>query len=47
MKAAFYEFDARETAEAKMANAVDRLMPLLHNYYSQGKAELGGNSFSR
>ncbi len=20
-----------------MANAVDRLMPLLHNYYSQGK----------
>jgi putative hydrolase of HD superfamily len=37
MKAAFFEFDARETAEAKMANAVDRLMPLLHNYYSQGK----------
>ena len=37
MKAAFDEFDARQTAEAKMANAVDRLMPLLHNYYSQGK----------
>ncbi len=37
MKAAFYEFDPRETPEAKMANAVDRLMPLLHNYYSQGK----------
>jgi len=37
MKAAFYEFDERETAEAKMSNAVDRLMPLLHNYYSQGK----------
>jgi putative hydrolase of HD superfamily len=37
LKAAFDEFDARQTAEAKMANAVDRLMPLLHNYYSQGK----------
>ena len=37
MKAAFDEFDARQTAESKMANAVDRLMPLLHNYYSQGK----------
>ena len=37
LKAAFDEFDALQTAEAKMANAVDRLMPLLHNYYSQGK----------
>ncbi|NJN84885.1 MAG: HD domain-containing protein [Caldilineaceae bacterium] len=32
------EFDARATAEAKFANAVDRLMPLFHNYYSQGRA---------
>jgi putative hydrolase of HD superfamily len=30
------EFEARETAEARFAAAVDRLMPLLHNYYTQG-----------
>ena len=30
------EFDMRDTPEAKFANAVDRLMPLLHNYRTQG-----------
>jgi putative hydrolases of HD superfamily len=30
------EFEAVETAEARYANAVDRLLPLLHNYYTGG-----------
>lgn len=30
------EFEARETAEARFAATVDRLLPLLHNYYTQG-----------
>ncbi len=30
------EFDAMNTPEAKFANAVDRLMPILHNYHNQG-----------
>lgn len=30
------EFEAGETAEAKYANAIDRLLPLLHNYYTGG-----------
>lgn len=32
------EFEANQTPEAGFANAVDRLMPLLHNYYSGGKS---------
>ena len=31
------EFEARKTPEACFAAALDRLMPLLHNYYSGGK----------
>jgi putative hydrolase of HD superfamily len=31
------EFEERKTPEAKFARAVDRLMPLLLNYYTQGK----------
>lgn len=30
------EFEARETPEARFAHAVDRLMPILHNYATQG-----------
>jgi len=30
------EFDARETAESRFANALDRLQPLLHNYFTRG-----------
>ncbi len=30
------EFEAGETAEARYANAIDRLLPLLHNYYTGG-----------
>jgi len=32
------EYENRETAEARFALAIDRLMPLLHNYYTQGKS---------
>lgn len=31
------EFEARSTPEARFAAALDRLMPLMHNYYSRGK----------
>ncbi len=32
------EFEAGATPEARFANAVDRLLPLLHNYYTQGRS---------
>lgn len=32
------EFEKRGTAEARFAAAVDRLQPLLHNYYTKGHA---------
>lgn len=32
------EFEERKTPEAKFANALDRMMPMLHNYYTQGKS---------
>jgi putative hydrolase of HD superfamily len=34
--ALWLEFDAAATAESRFANAVDRLMPLLHNYCAGG-----------
>lgn len=30
------EFEARETAEARFAHSLDRLMPLLHGYHTYG-----------
>ncbi len=30
------EFESRDTADSRFANALDRLMPLLHNYYAGG-----------
>lgn len=38
MHALWREFEARQTAESRFANALDRLMPLMLNYYSQGKS---------
>ncbi len=32
------EFEARQTAEARFATALDRLIPLLHNYHTQGQS---------
>lgn len=34
--ALWHEFEARESADAKFANALDRTMPLLHNYMAKG-----------
>lgn len=31
------EFEERVTPEAKFARAVDRLLPVLHNYYTEGR----------
>jgi putative hydrolase of HD superfamily len=31
------EFEARETADARFARAIDRLQPLLHNYCTKGR----------
>lgn len=38
MRALWNEFEARATAEARFANALDRLMPLLHNYLNDARA---------
>ena len=32
------EFEKRETKESRFASAVDRLQPILHNYYTEGRA---------
>ena len=32
------EFDAAQTPDAQFANAVDRFMPLLHNYHTEGSS---------
>lgn len=32
------EFEARQTPEARFAAALDRLMPMLHNYHTQGRS---------
>jgi putative hydrolase of HD superfamily len=32
------EFEDRETSESLLANALDRLQPILNNYYSNGKS---------
>jgi putative hydrolase of HD superfamily len=37
-RALWEEFDARQTAEARFAAALDRLQPLLHNYHNRGRA---------
>ena len=30
------EYEARKTPESRFANAIDRLQPLLHNYFTRG-----------
>jgi len=37
LRALWEEFEQAATPEARFANAVDRLMPILHNYYSEGR----------
>lgn len=38
LRALWEEFEARQTPEARFAAAVDRLMPLLHNFLTEGRA---------
>lgn len=38
LRALWEEFEARTTPESRFANALDRLMPLLHNYLNKGSA---------
>ena len=38
LRALWDEFEGRQTEEAKFAAALDRLMPLLHNYHTQGRS---------
>ena len=35
--ALWQEFEAAESVDAKFANAIDRFIPLLHNYYTEGE----------
>ena len=38
LRSLWEEFEERATPEAKFANALDRMMPMMHNYYTQGKS---------
>lgn len=38
LRALWEEFEARKTPEAKFACALDRLMPLMHNFHTKGRA---------
>lgn len=38
LRALWDEFEARDSADARYAAAIDRLQPLMHNYRTQGKA---------
>ncbi len=38
MRGLWDEFEARATPEAQFAAALDRLMPMLHNYHTQGRS---------
>ena len=38
LRALWDEFEARETPEARYAAALDRLQPLMHNYFTEGRA---------
>src|SRR5260370_6735197 len=37
-RALWQEIEPPETAEAKFANALDRLLPVLHNYFTNGRS---------
>ena len=38
LRAAWQEFEEGETPDARFAKGMDRLMPLLHNYHTQGRS---------
>jgi putative hydrolase of HD superfamily len=37
MRSLWDEFEARQTAESRFANALDRFQPFLHNYFTRGQ----------
>jgi putative hydrolases of HD superfamily len=43
LRALWDEFEERRTAEARFANALDRLLPLLHNYLNAGRVWQANN----
>jgi putative hydrolase of HD superfamily len=38
LRALWEEFEAGQSAEARFAAALDRLLPMLHNHYTQGRS---------
>lgn len=38
LRALWDEFEERKTPEARLARGLDRLMPMLHNFHTQGRA---------
>jgi putative hydrolase of HD superfamily len=38
LRALWEEYEAQATPEARFARSLDRLMPLMHNYHTQGRA---------
>src|SRR3546814_2405498 len=36
LRALWEEFEARETADARFARALDRVQPMLHNFHTEG-----------
>jgi len=46
-RALWDEFEKRETAESRFANAMDRVQPFLHNYFTNGQTWQANNIKSR
>ena len=46
-RALWDEFEAKETPESRFANALDRVQPFLHNYYTDGQTWQENNITSR
>jgi putative hydrolase of HD superfamily len=46
-RALWDEFEKRETAESRYANAMDRVQPFLHNYFTNGQTWQANNINSR
>jgi putative hydrolase of HD superfamily len=46
-RALWNEFEKGETAESRFANAMDRVQPLLHNYFTNGQTWQANNINSR
>ncbi len=43
LRALWDEFEARKTPESRFANALDRLQPFLHNYFTEGQTWLAND----